>query len=175
MIANVLQARAAVGATIIVDPNLSVYRWYSPGEKFTVSGYRDTDYGPAYLVHERTDGCVVFEKDALVLIDSFFPAKEEEEEIEAEEEYSGGSVDYYKVLIENPTSGGEPYTAEANDLIEALGMNYAEGNAFKALWRSCAARTLGKRKKGQDAEGLYDAHKLVFFGKRIVVQRGGEL
>lgn len=97
------------------------------------------------------------------------------EKAKEEEEYSGGSVDYYKVWIENPTTAGEGYMAECNDIIEALGMNYAEGNAFKALWRSCAARTLGKRKKGQDAEGLYDAQKVVFFGKRMVVQRGGEL
>jgi hypothetical protein len=47
-------------------------------------------------------------------------------------EYTGGSVSYYSVEIENPTSEGvEPYTAECNDIIEALGMNYADGNAFK--------------------------------------------
>lgn len=91
--------------------------------------------------------------------------------VTAKPEKSGGSVDYYKVRINNPTSGGDAYTAECNDVIESLGMNYAEGNAFKAIWRSCAERTLGKMKAGGDA--LYDAEKVVFFGNRMVTQRGG--
>ena len=87
-------------------------------------------------------------------------------------EKSGGSVDYYQVDIKTPTTEGrDPYTAECNDIIEALGMNYAEGNAFKALWRSCAERTLGKKKAGGDS--VYDAEKMVFFSKRVLVQRKG--
>lgn len=82
-------------------------------------------------------------------------------------EYTGGSVSYYRVKIDFPTSGGDPYIAECNDIIEALGMNYAEGNAFKAIWRSCAARTLGKSKDGYK-DGVYDAEKVVFFGKRMI-------
>ena len=86
------------------------------------------------------------------------------------EEYTGGSTSYYKVWIDNPTSvhEQEPYQAEANDIIEALGMNYAEGNAFKALWRKAAARQ-GKKKKGYD-NGLYDSEKVRFFGERLVIQ-----
>ncbi|MBU3577493.1 hypothetical protein [Polynucleobacter sp. UK-Kesae-W10] len=84
-------------------------------------------------------------------------------------EYTGGSVSYYKVNIENPTSGGAPYSAECNDIIEALGMNYAEGNAFKAIWRRCAAKSLGKAKAGYK-DGIYDAEKVVFFGERMVAQ-----
>ena len=84
-------------------------------------------------------------------------------------EKSGGAVDYYKVAIHSPTSGGAAYTAECNDVIEALGMNYAEGNAFKAIWRRAAARTLGKAKKGY-TDGLYDAEKVEFFGRRLVAQ-----
>ena len=84
-----------------------------------------------------------------------------------EPEYTGGSVNYYKVEIKNPTSEGvAPYTVECNDIIEAMGMNYAEGNAFKAIWRKCAARN-GKAKKGY-TDGLYDAEKVVFFGQRMV-------
>lgn len=87
-----------------------------------------------------------------------------------EGEKSGGSVDYYQVCIENPTTKGrDKYTAECNDIIEALGMNYAEGNAFKAIWRSCAERTLGKKKAGGNA--VYDAEKMVFFSQRVLVQR----
>lgn len=85
-------------------------------------------------------------------------------------EYTGGSVSYYSVRVEKPTTHGRvPYMAECNDLIEALGMNYAEGNAFKALWRMCAARQ-GKAKKGY-TDGLYDAEKVVFFGTRLVEQQ----
>lgn len=85
------------------------------------------------------------------------------------QEYTGGSVSYYRVDIHYPTNNGVPYTAECNDIIEALGMNYAEGNAFKAIWRRCAARTLGKAKAGYK-DGLYDAEKVVFFGVRMVAQ-----
>lgn len=84
-------------------------------------------------------------------------------------EHSGGSVAYYVVDIQNPTTkDAKPYRAECNDIIEALGMNYAEGNAFKAVWRKAAARTLGKLKAGNDAK--YDAEKIEFFGGRLVAQ-----
>lgn len=85
------------------------------------------------------------------------------------EEYTGSSVSYYTVDVINPTTMNLPYQAECNDIIEALDMNYAEGNAFKAIWRKCAARKLGKSKKGYD-NGLYDAEKVVFFGDRMVEQ-----
>ena len=85
------------------------------------------------------------------------------------EEYTGGSVSYYTVHIAKPTTEGvDPYDAECNDIIEALEMNYAEGNAFKAIWRRCAARK-GKAKRGY-TDGRYDAEKVVFFGQRMVAQ-----
>lgn len=85
-------------------------------------------------------------------------------------EYTGKSVSYYRVWIDRPTSKDlPPYSAECNDIIEALGMTFAEGNAFKAIWRRCAARTLGKAKEGYK-DGLYDAEKVVFFGERMVAQ-----
>lgn len=84
--------------------------------------------------------------------------------------YTGGSSDYYKVEVKNTTSGGGSYTAECNDIIEALGMNFAEGNAFKALWRRAAHRTLGLKKAGAKDDGLYDAEKVKFFGERLVEQ-----
>ena len=86
-----------------------------------------------------------------------------------DQQYTGGSVNYYTVTVTRPTSGGVSYTAECNDIIEALGMNYAEGNAFKAIWRRCAARNLGLSKRGY-TDGLYDAEKVVFFGQRMVAQ-----
>lgn len=89
---------------------------------------------------------------------------------QAEPEYTGGSVSYYQVRVDEPTNPGlKPYTAECNDIIEALGMNYAEGNAFKAIWRRAAAQNLGLAKKGYK-DGLYDAEKAEFFGARLVAQ-----
>jgi hypothetical protein len=85
-------------------------------------------------------------------------------------EYTGGSVSYYKVKVSDPLSGNLSYTAECNDIIEALQMNFAEGNAFKAIWRSCSARQ-GLVKRGY-TDGVYDAEKVVFFGQRMVVING---
>ena len=87
-------------------------------------------------------------------------------------EYTGGSVSYYKARVAAPLSGCAPYVAECNDIIEALGMTYAEGNAFKAIWRRCAARTLGAKKRGY-TDGLHDAEKVAFFGARMVAQEKG--
>lgn len=85
-----------------------------------------------------------------------------------EDEYTGGSSDYYKIRVEHPTTLKDPYDVECNDIIEALDMTFAEGNAFKGIWRRCAARK-GKRKRGYD-NGLYDAEKVKFFGERMIVQ-----
>lgn len=79
---------------------------------------------------------------------------------------TGGSSSYYTVAVTRPTSGGEPYMAECNDIIEALHMEYDVANAFKAAWRIAALRQ-GKGKPGQD-NPVYDAEKIVFFGNRII-------
>lgn len=85
-----------------------------------------------------------------------------------EAEYTGGSSNYYKVFVKTPTTLDAPYEAECNDIIEALKMTFAEGNAFKAIWRKAKARQ-GVQKKGYD-NGLYDSEKVVFFGERMVVE-----
>ena len=82
-------------------------------------------------------------------------------------EHTGGSVNYYKVHVANPTTLDKPYDAEANDIIESLGLTFAEGNLFKAIWRMAADRN-GKKKKGNNS--VYDAEKLVFFAERVLVQ-----
>ncbi len=82
-------------------------------------------------------------------------------------EHTGGSVNYYKVHVDNPTTLPEAYDAEANDIIESLGLTFAEGNLFKAIWRMAADRN-GKKKKGNNS--VYDAEKLVFFAERVLVQ-----
>jgi hypothetical protein len=85
-------------------------------------------------------------------------------------EYSGSHVDYYKLEIPDPKRL-DPYTCECEDIIEALNMTFAEGCAFKAIWRSAAARTLGLRKKGQDEHGIYDAEKVSYYGQAMLRQR----
>lgn len=83
-------------------------------------------------------------------------------------QYTGGSSDYYKVFVKNPTTLLAPYEAECNDIIEALNMTFAEGNAFKAIWRKAKARQ-GVKKKGYD-NGVYDSEKVVFFGERMLIE-----
>ena len=83
------------------------------------------------------------------------------------EEHTGGSVNYYKVKVDNPTTAYITYVAECNDIIESLNMSYAEANVFKAVWRIAASRQ-GLKKKGNTE--LYDAEKSVFFAKRILAQ-----
>lgn len=80
---------------------------------------------------------------------------------------TGGSSDYYKVRIDTPTSCAAAYTAECNDIIEALQMNYAEGNAFKAVWRRAALRR-GGGKPGSTL--MYESEKIAFFAKRLIAQ-----
>jgi|ERR1700758_1493789 len=83
---------------------------------------------------------------------------------------TGLSVNYYTVEVKNPHAR-DPYTVECLDVISSLGMTFAEGEAFKAIWRSCAARTLGLIKPGSNPDGVYDAEKVVFYGNRILAQR----
>lgn len=78
-----------------------------------------------------------------------------------EGEHTGGSVEYYKVLIRRPVTAAQPYVAECLDVMIALDLNVEEQNMFKAIWRTAAERTLGKKKAGNDAK--YDAQKIHFF------------
>jgi hypothetical protein len=88
------------------------------------------------------------------------------------EKLTGKDVNYYLVEVKEPKRATlSPYVAEAEDIIEALGMTFAEGCAFKAIWRSCAARTLGIKKPGLDEQGIYDAEKIAYYGQRILAQR----
>lgn len=81
---------------------------------------------------------------------------------------SGAHGEYYELTIQRPKSGGAAYKAECQDIIEALKMDFNEGNAFKALWRRAAGR-LGNVKKGNE-DPLYDAQKIKFYGTRILEQ-----
>lgn len=75
---------------------------------------------------------------------------------------------YYRVQVAEPMSSElQPYTAECADIIEALGMTFNEGEAFKALWRLAASRQ-GRGKPGNKAQ--YDADKVKHYGERVAVQ-----
>lgn len=81
---------------------------------------------------------------------------------------SGGLNNYYVVTIKNPQrKEQEPYQAECEDIIQALGMTFDEGCAFKALWRNAAAR-MGNGKPGN--ETLYDCEKLVHYSNRLLAK-----
>ena len=86
--------------------------------------------------------------------------------IQKEEIATGGSNDSYRVVINGIIGNGIEYAAECTHIIEALGMTFAEGNVFKAVWRIAAARQ-GRSKPGYK-QGKYDAEKIVFFGNRMI-------
>ena len=77
---------------------------------------------------------------------------------------SGGDNDYWLIPVPSPKRL-EPYTAEAEDIIEALEMTFQEGEAFKAIIRKCKLR-LGDGKPG-DTE-LRNSEKVAHFGQRMV-------
>jgi len=83
-------------------------------------------------------------------------------------EFTGGPTTYYTVTVAHPLSIPNPYDAECGDIIEALNMSFAEGEAFKAIWRLCAARELGLQKANHNA--IYDAEKVTHYGKRMLVK-----
>lgn len=154
------------------------YYWCEYNSKNDIIYFRgEVDWVESnYDDYENGDIIVSFDSDGVVE-DCKWDSRElgcDEEyvstvELPEADEYTGSSVSYYKLKVDNPTTIDHPYEVECNDIIEALDMNYAEGNAFKALWRRCAARKLGLKKKGYD-NGLYDAEKVVFFGERLVEQ-----
>lgn len=85
----------------------------------------------------------------------------------AETKLKGGRVNYYIVQVTHPNRADEgvlPYQAECEDLIRALGMTFDEGNEFKSLWRTAAARQHnGKPGQSQIDQAIYDAQKRVHY------------
>ena len=81
---------------------------------------------------------------------------------------SGGLSSYYLAQVIHPQrEEQQPYQAECDDIITALKMTFAEGCAFKAIWRTASAR-MGNGKPGHDP--VYDSNKVVHYGKRMVVE-----
>ena len=86
---------------------------------------------------------------------------------------TGGSSPYYSIEVHHPCNPDRPpYVAECQDIIEAFNFNFAQGNAFKALWRMGATQ-LGRGKPGTPL--LYDAEKVEFFGAREVARLGNQV
>lgn len=81
---------------------------------------------------------------------------------------SGGLNNWYVVPVKHPQrKEQEPYQAECEDIIQALGMTFDEGCAFKALWRNAAAR-MGNGKPGNTP--VYDCEKLVHYANRLLAK-----
>lgn len=70
---------------------------------------------------------------------------------------TGGSSSYYKITLKDGK------TIDLLDVIEALSLNFNEGNIFKAVMRRAMNR-VGLGKQGTTAK--YDAEKMVFFSER---------
>lgn len=83
----------------------------------------------------------------------------------ADNEHGGGRVNYYLVQVKDPQrEDQEPYQAECEDIIEALELNFDEGNIFKEIWRSANARK-GNGKPGNTA--IRGAEKILHYAGRI--------
>ena len=163
---------------------------YDPTGYYGSAGYRVSKYEHDLVAHDyQRDwvGVKTFGESPLVLFnvndehvvdeDHTVVAEGSKQEVDkaleiTRDQYTGGSSNYYKVFVKNPTTLEEPYEAECNDIIESLKMTFAEGNAFKAIWRKAKARQ-GVKKKGYD-NGVYDSEKVVFFGQRMLVEAKDE-
>lgn len=79
----------------------------------------------------------------------------------------GGLTNYYLIGIVNPQRNDKqpPYTAECEDIIEALELNFDEANIFKEIWRTANARK-GNAKQGQS--DLRSAEKIYHYAGRIL-------
>jgi hypothetical protein len=141
--------------------------------KFKLNGYDATDavwkqLTQGYKTKEIHEICMVL-TEKMKTVDGVF--KTEDIVISKPAEHTGNSVSYYDVTISQWTNPDHqedhPVTVSCNDIIEALGMNYAQANVFKAQWRIAAAKQ-GKLKKGNNT--VYDAEKSCFFSDRVLVQ-----
>lgn len=96
-----------------------------------------------------------------------------EEQTKITTEHTGGSSSYYDIEVNALLLDGYKRTKvvkvriSCNDVIQALKMNFAQGNIFKAVWRICASK-LGRKKRGNNT--TYDAEKIVFFGNDLIKQ-----
>lgn len=140
------------------DKYVELVKYCDYQERWWVRGYNCEliNHEPDYAIDAETFG-----KNPMVLLNT-------KDKDGVTEEYTGSSSNYYKVYVKHPTTLPDSYEAECNDIIESLQMTFAEGNAFKAIWRKAKARQ-GVKKKGYD-NGVYDSEKVVFFGERMLIE-----
>ncbi|AZU97876.1 hypothetical protein [Vibrio phage LP.1] len=86
---------------------------------------------------------------------------------------SGGSCNYYIVEVKHPTTAPEPYSAECNDIIESLGLTFAEANIYKEIWRTANGRTHNNGKPDNDPKRA--AEKVLFFALREALHNGVDI
>lgn len=133
----------------------------------TVLGYQ-----PCKRVHGHTGPCahVLNKQHVNDVLDTtksdYDPDRHEYGSIERETALKGGLTNYYLVRVEHPQRKDQPaYTAECEDVGEALGLSPDEMNIFKEIWRSANARQ-GNGKP--DHKALYGAEKIVHYAGRIL-------
>lgn len=81
---------------------------------------------------------------------------------------TGDNVDYYLIPVHHPKRL-PPHVTEVEDIIEALGMNFAEGTLFKSLVRLVQLRrNMGK----PGSTRQYEAEKVLYYARRIHAQTG---
>lgn len=79
---------------------------------------------------------------------------------------SGGDVSYYLVNVPDPKRL-DPYTMEAEDIVEALKMEFAEATVFTGVIRLCKM-IMGIGKPGNTE--VYEAEKLVYYSQRALAK-----
>lgn len=93
--------------------------------------------------------------------------------VDDEPQLSGGSCNYYIVEVKHPTTAPEPYSAECNDVIESLGLTFAEANIYKEIWRTANGRTHNNGKPDNDPKRA--AEKVLFFALREALHNGVDI
>lgn len=83
-----------------------------------------------------------------------------------EPKLTGGNVNYYLIDVPKPKRLA-PYTAEVEDLIETLDMNFAEGTVLKSLIRLCKLNQLAGK---PGSTHLYEAEKIKYYADRILAK-----
>ena len=154
---------------------------FSKEQHWLINNIKTWDQKSAYLVYSNTvtDGyyfCTITSAPSHCRLNHeqwSLSEKNDRPTPDTSTEHTGLSVSYYDIIIpanshSNPEHNEpKPIVVSCNDIIEALRMNYACANVFKAVWRICASK-MGKMKKGNNT--LYDAEKSVFFSNRILIQ-----
>jgi hypothetical protein len=165
---------------LIPDPQLRADMEKDPTTHELVIVYGDPKETSSFVdaignaqILRNNDGDIVSKETLEVDEDELWPDDEEEKDKEERKgepivkRASGLRNNYYLVRVNNPQREDQvPYTAECEDIIEALGLNFDEANMFKEIWRSANARTHGNAKIGHSA--IYGAEKLVHYAGRIL-------